>query len=1116
MDDTSKQLSTLVSYPALIPYEESLEKNPYDVKGWTGYLSEIDDILDALGERFEDLAVRGGTSGGGGKRKKNKGMARDEVMEVGGRTIRLDAAAAGSGAGGGPVYILVGEIHALQSARNQVSERSLSLLPGSYKLWWDYLRFRSEVLTGSSGGSNPNPDQRLASSSSHRRYRATVSAYERCLVRCNKYPRIWLSYVTYVIRSDPTCSATNVRRLFDRCLLALPATQHQKIWDEYICWVTRSMPPWLEGGNSNVGRDMLGPVCTLYRKGKLGDAAGSGGGGSSINNTADDGDGDGIPPETVLRVVRRYVHSFDPSARELLADLCLKYDRWGEGAATLVSILNDSAYLSPRGTTRHEMWLRFADVVTEHPHEARRAGVDFDAIVRAAVGSTSMSGTDGWDVFDHLPSKEEAGGGVAGSVDDNVAGGSKDADDGNDATAATTTTRPQSNLANLGELEGTLWTKLANYHINSGEFELARSVYEEAMENVSRVRDFSLIFDEYMKFEEGVVEAMMELMEEEDEDGEAVGDDRGVVAGDAPDPSGREGEDKEDLDILLGDAYAKDRNDGGGQGDDDDAPASADIELALARAENLTSRRPLLLNRVLLRQNPHNVGEWTKRSTLHLQLGQTRQAIKALEEAFKSVKAVKSVNGSPSVLWTGLAGIYEDKEQDIDAARSVYRRVCRNGEYLFSDVDDLAQLWAGWVEFELRHENWDNALSVARQSVSNPEPERRNRITRGLGRSLRLWNLLLDLEESLGTVQTTKDAYNRVIEAKVATPSHLLNFASFLTEHKYFEESFNAYERGVELFPFPHPGAKLIWRAYLDSFAKRYEGTKIPRTRELFDRCVEICPPDQASGFFLSYGSFEEQYGLTKRALAVYERMCTTLPPEEKFSAYQLYIAKTVKYLGVTATRPLYERAIAALEDEPAAKMCLEFSEMETTLGEVERARAALTYGAQLADPRRYPEYWAKWHDFEVQNGNEETFREMLRIKRSVQAAFSTVNYNAAEMGAGAPKVETLSDDRALEEIAAREGVRVHEQPRIGGFVQGKRTAEIKDLEEVERRAAKIARRIGESGDTPIGGGDDIDLSDDEDDVDEGIEVTAPVQNVQTKAIPAAVYGGLASKGGES
>ena len=34
--------------------------------------------------------------------------------------------------------------------------------------------------------------------------------------------------------------------------------------------------------------------------------------------------------------------------------------------------------------------------------------------------------------------------------------------------------------------------------------------------------------------------------------------------------------------------------------------------------------------------------------------------------------------------------------------------------------------------------------------------------------------------------------------------------------------------------------------------------------------------------------------------------------------------------------------------------------------------------------------FWKAWHDFEVKHGNEDTFREMLRIKRSVQAQYNT------------------------------------------------------------------------------------------------------------------------------
>ena len=47
------------------------------------------------------------------------------------------------------------------------------------------------------------------------------------------------------------------------------------------------------------------------------------------------------------------------------------------------------------------------------------------------------------------------------------------------------------------------------------------------------------------------------------------------------------------------------------------SPDDIDLELRLARFEQLIARRPLLLNSVLLRQNPHNVHEWHKRVKLY-------------------------------------------------------------------------------------------------------------------------------------------------------------------------------------------------------------------------------------------------------------------------------------------------------------------------------------------------------------------------------------------------------------------------------------------------------------------------------------------------------------------
>lgn len=62
----------------------------------------------------------------------------------------------------------------------------------------------------------------------------------------------------------------------------------------------------------------------------------------------------------------------------------------------------------------------------------------------------------------------------------------------------------------------------------------------------------------------------------------------------------------------------------------------------------------------------------------------------------------------------------------------------------------------------------------------------------------------------------------------------------------------------------------------------------------------------------------------------------------------------------------------------------------------MDRARAIYVHAASLSDPRVDSAFWVEWNDFEVQFGNEDTFREMLRIKRSVAASYSQLHFNTA------------------------------------------------------------------------------------------------------------------------
>jgi len=881
-----------------------------------------------------------------------------------------------------------------------------------------------------------------------------LSCFERAIVTLHKFPRVWMAYLEFAHNQQPQQQPENECQIDD---IAIHPTQLRHLVNRALeaLPVTQHFKIW--------------PVLLKYYQ---------------SNNNNDSISANYIPKETKLSVLRRYVQ-YNPSATKEVADfLADDLGQWGEAALMYVDLLNhddvrdgNGAGISgssshPKDTIitttaaqRKDLWMSLAKICTRHPVESE-IGLDFEAIVRAILTNSNNSNSNiksGTGALRYLPR----------------------------------------------EMEGILWSQLADAWIRRGEFQLARSVYEEAIESVSRVRDFTILMDAYLQYEESLLEANMEsqveMMNEEEVEEEKE----------------EKGDNNEDWDILLP-----------RQMDDGNRPNSmSDLELALARAEDLTTRRPILLNGVLLRQNPDDVGEWLKRAQLYKENGQVHQAADALEEGLKTVKARRAVGGNSNQMVLHLAKIYEENCKEVAMARNLFDRICNQWFYEFKNVDDLAECYVAWVELELRHESWDDALDIIRASVIIPPFA--PKWIRGLPKSLRLWDLLLDLEESLGTVQTTKDAYSRAIEQKVSTPLHILNFATFLTEQKYFEESFSAYERGIELFRYP--GVKLIWKAYLGSFLKRYGGTKIERTRDLFQRCLDGCPPEESTDLFLSNGKFEEEHGLTKRALGVYRQMSQTVPIEDKYTAYQLFIAKTAQYLGQTATRDIYQNAVQELQDDAAAKLCLDFANMETFLQEIDRARTVLTYGAQMVDPRRDEEYWKTWNEFEISHGNEETFREMLRIKRSVEASFSTVNYNAAEMSGTDSKAEALSNEDAMKMIAEREGVEINPNTStISGFVRsssGKRSAHAASLDDMEERVAKLRKAttmteqdkddedeidIDELVDELEGNADDANDEDIENEARNIPSATAnsidqadKIQGISTKVVPTAVFGGL-------
>ncbi|XP_042907950.1 pre-mRNA-splicing factor syf1 homolog isoform X2 [Parasteatoda tepidariorum] len=688
------------------------------------------------------------------------------------------------------------------------------------------------------------------------------------------------------------------------------------------------------------------------------------------------------PPETAVRVYRRYLKLCYEDTEDFI-DYLAEIDRLDEASIKLAEVVNNERFVSKHGKPKHQLWNELCELISKNPEKVKSLNVD--AIIR-----------DG--------------------------------------------------LRRFSDQVGHFWNCLADYYIRSGLFDRARDIYEEAINTVMTVRDFTQVFDAYSQCEESLIKVKMEEIE------------NGAVAAE---------------NVLH-------------------------LDLLMERYDYLLERRPLLLNSVLLRQNPHNVHEWHRR--IKLLEGKPKEIISTYTEAVQKVDP-KSACGKLHTLWVSFAKFYESHKQ-IDDARIIFEKAI---QVSYTEVDDLASVWCEWTEMEIRHNNFETALKLMHRATAAPVHkgsyhDQSLPVQERLYKSLKVWLLYADLEEALGKFKSIKAVYDRIIDLRIATPQVIINYGLFLEENNYFEEAFKAYEKGISLFKWPN--VYDIWNTYLVKFLKRYGGTKLERARDLFEQCLERCPAEFAKSIYLLYAKLEEEHGLARHAMSVYERATRAVLPKEQFEMFNIYLKKAAEIYGVTYTRQIYEKAIELLPDSEAKQMCLKFADLEKKLGEIDRSRAIYAHCSQMCDPRTNQDFWRTWKEFEVRHGNEDTMREMLRIKRSVQATYNTqVNFMNAQMlsaAVAAARIEVPEiEPNVMQNLEAQaQAISNTGEPSLMSrgkvlFVRGETTEEEKAM--IEEAQASNPAEI------------DLDFDSDEDEKIEEIQL-------EERQVPDEVFGALKEK----
>ena len=465
------------------------------------------------------------------------------------------------------------------SIRKKIYLVSLHYLPGSYKLWYNYLKEEREYAKANYNIPNKYYDE-------------VNKLHEQALIYMMKMPKIWIDFIQFMFEQN---LITKTKTIFNKALQAIPITQHKKLWDIYI--------PYIE----------------------------------SLSNCH----------QTKIEIFKRYI-KFNPDYKEKFINFLIGIKEFNTAIYYIIEILNDENFYSKENKSQYYYWIILCQIINNYPEyidlSICNKELNVDRVIRHGIKKYS----------------------------DEV---------------------------------GNLWVTLANYYIKIGLIEKAREIFEEALEKILTVRDFSLVFNSYLNFEQ-------EMMKYNIFNSEISVDNNLEL-------SCKNGENEEnkltelelnELENAMNELkfeeikYEKIEEDENIQKGDTENNSNIK-KFNFIRVNNLLQRRPFLLNSTILRRNPNNVNEWLKRIELMKEKNDFNQIKKLYEECLNTIK-INEAYGKLSEIYISYANFYEENN-NIKKANEIYFKGCNLN---YKKTEENVTMWCLWCEMNIRQQKYKDVI----------------------------------------------------------------------------------------------------------------------------------------------------------------------------------------------------------------------------------------------------------------------------------------------------------------------------------------------------------------------------------------------------------------------
>ena len=728
------------------------------------------------------------------------------------------------------------------SIRKKIYLVSLHYLPGSYKLWYNYLKEEREYAKANYNIPNKYYDE-------------VNKLHEQALIYMMKMPKIWIDFIQFMFEQN---LITKTKSIFNKALQAIPITQHKKLWDIYI--------PYIE----------------------------------SLSNCH----------QTKIEIFKRYI-KFNPDYKEKFINFLIGIKEFNTAIYYIIEILNDENFYSKENKSQYYYWIILCQIINNYPEyidlSICNKELNVDRVIRHGIKKYS----------------------------DEV---------------------------------GNLWVTLANYYIKIGLIEKAREIFEEALEKILTVRDFSLVFNSYLNFEQ-------EMMKYNIFNSEISVDNNLEL-------SCKNGENEEnkltelelnELENAMNELKFEEINYEKIEEDENiqkgDTENNSNIKkFNFIRVNNLLQRRPFLLNSTILRRNPNNVNEWLKRIELMKEKNDFNQIKKLYEECLNTIK-INEAYGKLSEIYISYANFYEENN-NIKKANEIYFKGCNLN---YKKTEENVTMWCLWCEMNIRQKKYKDAYSIIKYICTNNT----NKYYK-YNKNIKLWSLYIDLEINMNKNNEKQVIYiyNKMIEFKIANIETIFNFIIYLEKIKYYEKIYNIYEQSIELFTWPN--AYDICLCYLVDFINHYKNEKSEIFRDIIQNIIVLS--GHLKIFYYIYAFYEEKYGLYNHCIDILKEASQNVKDDEKPEIHSVIIAKSAKYFGIGKVRLAFDDAMNNLDKSFVLEIGLKYISIEIKLKEINRARGIFKYLGKLFNPdnKEYKEeFWEMWDNFEKLYGDTVTYQEM-------------------------------------------------------------------------------------------------------------------------------------------